>query len=747
MPVRALFVSTILLSAFLLFLIQPMLTKILLPLLGGSPAVWQTAMMFYQALLLGGYLYAHTATRYWGTKKQSRLHIVLLLLSCACLPIQLSSVDAFSPTEAPIGFLLVSLLLTIGAPFFILSANAPLLQHWYACHRATESDNPFALYSASNLGSFTALLAYPFAIEWLLPLSTQTALWSGLYAVFTMLLILCVAQINRHFAHETPMDSDGDAATEDAASPTPVQKLRWVALAFIPSSLMLGLTTYMTTDIAAAPLLWIIPLALYLATYVLAFHPRMPGYRFFLSEQPIIISLLMIGMATQLDAVTPFQAIHFIAFFAIAMVCHGQLALCRPQARHLTGFYVWVSVGGACGGVFNALIAPALFTHADEYWLVLVLGCFLRPKTEKAAREKRERVLDLLLPLTLAAVLILQYHGAALIERFVPEIIDRLQALRTELFMGRPVPESDAITACFIVLAGILLPKYCQHRPLRFGCAALVIFIAIPFAQSAKKDVIIYTERNFFGIITITERADPPLHFLEHGTTLHGIQSLEEDKRLALTTYYIHVRDIFRRLPDETRLKPVALGGLGAGTLACLGEEQQEFNFFEIDEAVKYIAQNPEFFTYLRDCSTRSTVTIADARIGMQGAADGHYGAIFMDAYSSDALPMHLLTLEALNIYARKLAPGGIIAFNISNRYLRLSQVLANLAQAAGMVAIERVAASKEANTTAAHWVVMARHWEDLAPLGYEKDGWRPMKANNDTLWTDDYSNLLSVLR
>lgn len=748
MNVRLLFTLTILLSAFLLFLIQPMLSKIILPRLGGSPAVWQTAMMFYQTLLLGGYIYAHASTRWLGTRRQSRFHIAFLLVSCICLPISLHVTTLFDPSTEPVRYLLVTLFLTIGLPFFILSANAPLIQHWYACHAHTASRNPYTLYSASNFGSFTALLSYPFLIEPWITLSGQTTVWSVLYAVFALLLIVCVAQLGRHFAAERPMEGETQEALEEARTPTTGQKIHWVALAFVPSSLMLGVTTHITTDIAAVPLLWVVPLALYLLTFVLAFHPAMPTYRFFVKEQVFIVAILLIAKATRLEMLTPFQLIHFLAFFAIAMLCHGQLALARPKARHLTGFYVWVSVGGALGGIFNALIAPQIFTSTMEYWLILSLACFLRPQTEEFRREFLQRLADFAAPLLLGGIFIAQYYLAPwLIHQFTPTG-DTPHALFTNLFPTPLLVDNSFLMLLTTLAACILLPGLCQHRPVRFGYCVLVIFMVIPFTQSDEQEVkILHRERNFFGISIVKSQEDPPAHIFTHGTTLHGIQSLDEKYRLHLASYYLHVQNIFNHLPDEVRLKPVAIGGLGAGTLACLGHEQQEFDFYEIDAAVKAIAENPALFTYLRDCPTRSTVQVIDARMGIAATKDARYGAIFMDAYSSDSLPMHLMTREALAIYLQKLAPNGILAFHISNRYLRLAPILANLAADAGLVAITKTAHSDEPNVVPAEWVIMARTNADLDATGYAEDGWSALTSDGSPPWTDDYSNIWEALR
>ncbi len=746
MPVRYLFTATILLSAFLLFLIQPMLSKLILPKLGGSPAVWKTAMMFYQALLLGGYVYAHTSTRLLGTRLQSKVHTGLLIASLIMLPISLRVTEMFEPTGEPVAFLLASLFLSIAIPFFVLAANAPLIQHWYASHSATQERDPYVLYSASNLGSFAALLAYPFLIEPLLSIPGQTNTWSVLYALFSALLIGCVYQLNRHFTQEVPVEGESEESLENAATPTGFQKLHWVVLAFVPSSLMLGLTTYVTTDIAAAPLLWIVPLALYLLTFVLAFHTRMHLYKFFLTTQTVIITALLLLRVSHIDTTMPFQLIHFLTFFTIAIVCHGQLSLQRPKNQHLTGFYVWISVGGALGGVFNALIAPEIFSMPIEYFLVIVLSCFLRPQTAEFPREWLERILDMVIPLALLGILILQYYLPDILFHFFPEAMESLVTVFAHTF-NQMAPGRYILTMLILLATCVAIPKLCDHRPVRLGLVVTIIFMALPYTNAGKGQEVLYQERNFFGVSRVKRSEDGEFHFYTHGTTLHGMQSQREETKLRLTSYYDHLRELFNSLPAALHERPVAVAGLGAGTLACLGVVGQQFDFYEIDVAVQHIAENPELFTYLRDCPTESRVIIRDARLGLQEAEDGMYGVIIMDAYSSDSLPVHLMTREALQIYMDKLAPGGILAFHISNRYLKLNDILANLADDAGLVAIERRSRARNRIDVSAHWVAMARDTDDFGETQLGEEGWRIMEPNGNRPWSDHYSNIVEALR
>lgn len=745
MPVRALFTATILLSAFLLLLIQPILSKIILPKLGGSPAVWQTSMMFYQALLLGGYVYAHAASRWLGSRRHALLHSGLLLLSTLTLPITLHVTSLYEPTAEPVLFLLVSLLVTISLPFFVLAANAPLIQHWHACHTRTCDKDPYMLYSASNLGSFAALLSYPFLIEPYLTLSRQTDTWSMLYALFGLLLLLCIIQLHRHFNTEAPLEGETQEQLEAARTPSAREKATWTALAFIPSSLMLGVTTHVSSDIAAVPLLWIVPLALYLLSFVLTFHSRMPGHGFFLKEQVMIIAMLLMAMITGLDTQTPFVFIHYLGFFAVAMVCHGQLSLSRPSSRHLTGFYVWISVGGALGGVFNALIAPQFFTTAHEYVIMLVLACFLRPQTLEFSHERLQRVLDALIPVVVVGMLAALSYLTEIATAFFPETTHHLFDSFSQI-LNKATGEHTLILLALLSLC-LALPWICQHRPIRFGLMVGLMFLAMPYAKHYATTEVLHRERNFFGISKVLMQKNPPLHVFMHGTTLHGMQALEKENRLKLTSYYAQVQSLFNSLPDEIRLRPVAVAGLGAGTLACLGKEQQVFDFFEIDSAVKRIAENPAFFTYLRDCPTQSTVTIQDARLGIEAAKDGRYGVILMDAYSSDSLPMHLITREALSSYLKKLAPGGVIGFHISNRYLKLETILSNLAADAGLVAIHRISRPSAINVVSSHWVFMARNHEDLASTNYKANDWNELTPNGNAPWTDNYSNILEALR
>ncbi len=748
MNANILFTCTIFLSAFLMFLIQPMLSKIMLPKLGGSPAVWQTSMVFYQALLLGGYIYAHLSTRWLGARNQAKLHMVLLGASAISLPIVLRATNLMEATSSPVAWLLLTLLFSVGLPFFVLSANAPLVQHWYACHGKTRNKDPYMLYSASNLGSFAALFCFPLLIEPLLSLQHQTNYWSVLYGVFMVLLGVCALQLNRHFFKEVPME-EVEVAHEKGSIPTWKKRGWWVLLAFVPSSLMLGLTTHVTTDIAAVPLLWIIPLALYLLTFVLVFNPKMPLYKFFLDRQVLLVALLLVVMIGDLTKSMPISLIiYFIAFFGISMVCHGQIALSRPKSSHLTEFYVWMSLGGVLGGVFNALIVPQIFVNTLEFPIILVLSCFLRPEAQVELNKVRSKLLDYIIPIGLSASMFGFAYLATNFSDSLGELVKDVMQMVGRNVTNQIISNHESlamVVSSFCVLSAFVLPIFCEKRTIRFGlCVAVLVFFTPVPPYIKIMGNILHQERNFFGVSRVEENEESRLYF--HGTTLHGVQHLDEQKRLQLLSYYAPTRDFYARLPKNIQSLPVAVAGLGAGTLACLGQKNQRFDFYEIDVAVKNIAENTKLFTYLRDCPPNSKVIIDDARLGIEKAPNHEYGTIIMDAYSSDSLPVHLITKEALAIYMQKLDEHGVIAFHISNKFIDLKPVLANLAADANLVAMVRNFPGEGGLFFPSKWVVMARDIKDFNDADMEKRGWVRLTPNGKPTWTDDYSNLIGAI-
>jgi hypothetical protein len=637
--VRLLFTITLFVSAALLFSVQPLIAKMLLPLLGGSPAVWNTCMVFFQSLLLAGYLYAHAATTWLGPRRQAPLHVGLLLLPVVVLPLAVSP-GWLPPADAnPIPWLLALLLVSVGLPFFMVATSAPLLQKWFARTGHPGGRDPYFLYAASNLGSLLALLSYPLLLEPYLRLAEQSWLWSSAYGLLVLLTTACAVVVWRAPARAPGGEGPQTTAEPGGAGPperlAPGRRLRWVALAFVPSSLMLGVTTHLSTDIAALPLLWVLPLALYLLSFILVFARRPPLPRR-LAERAFPMAVVLSALFFCLEALNPLWVplyldipLHLLTFFVVAVGCHGELAGDRPPERHLTEFYLWMASGGVLGGLFNALIAPVVFDRVVEYPLALVLAALLQPRAGAPAERPLSRWLDLALPLGLAALAAVLFAS--------------LSAFRF------------SSTAPSNVLAGLflLLCYTFEGRPIRFalGVGGVLLASALSPGHSGQT---LYRERSFFGVLRVAHDPTGQYRQLIHGTTLHGQQSLDPARRDEPLTYYHRtgpagqVLEVFQQRPAKPS---VGVVGLGAGSLACYARAEQDWTFYEIDPSVERIARDPRFFTYLQDCRAGGLrVVLGDARLRLREEPDRRHGLIILDAFSSDAIPIHLLTREALGL-------------------------------------------------------------------------------------------------
>ncbi len=763
MPV--LFAITLFVSAALLFCVQPLIAKLLLPRLGGTPAVWNTCRVFLQIALLAGYAYAHAATTWLGVRRQALVHAVLLFLPLAVLPLALPlwALESLPSTSSPIAWLLGALLTMVGLPFFVVATSGPLLQKWFADTGHPSGGDPYFLYAASNLGSMLGLIGYPLAFEPLLTLTQQGWLWAAGYGLLVVLTLLCALALWRSPGPWFPLPNRRARTAPGEALPggphAALPRFRWVALAFVPSSLMLGLTTYLTTDIAAIPLLWAIPLALYLLTFILTFarHTLVP-HTLMVQALPILVLLLMLMLlANVLNPVWLLLAVHLATFFAAAMVCHGELAQERPAPRHLTEFYLWLSVGGALGGLFNALVAPVLFNPAAvgdwlariglpsswaaplayhpvaEYPLALVLVCLLRPSLGPQERTWRSRLLDWALPLGIGGLTVGLFLG-------VQPLGLQAGPLRTALLFGLPA------VFCFVLM----------ERPVRFALGVgVVMLVSIQFTGASQRTL--YVERNFFGVVRVTEDHEGRYRRFIHGNTVHGQQNLDPARRFEAMAYYHRtgpIGHIFRVFDKKMNPPHVGITGLGAGGMACYAQPYQKWTYYEIDPAVERVARDPSLFTFLHDCPAQTVeVVLGDARLRLCEAPAQTYSLFFLDAFSSDSVPVHLITREALALYLDKLAPGGILVFNVSNRYLNLKPVLGALAQDAELVCRARddyPASDEEAKEweeigkCASMWVVMARQEADLGSLGNDPR-WRRVEGPLPPVWTDDYSNILAA--
>ena len=800
-----LFSATLFLSALLLFWVQPLAGKMVLPLLGGAPAVWNTCLLFFQAALLAGYGYVHASTRWLSTRAQVVLHVALLLVAAFALPVVISESRGGAPDEAhPALWLLKTLTLTAGPPFFALSASAPLLQRWFSRTRDPSAGDPYFLYSASNAGSLLALLAFPVLFEPTLTLGGQARAWTMGYGALVLLVVACAAMSLRAKSRESATrDAHASADETDAARATTVEsdavrnglggvggaaaltlkrRLRWALLAFVPSSLVMGVTTYVTTDLVAVPLLWVVPLALYLLSFVIVFArarvvPRGLAAKV-LPGAAVMLALVYLSGATQPAWFLIF--FHLLLLFTAALVCHGQLADERPDARHLSEFYLWLATGGALGGLFNALVAPLVFRTVVEYPLVIVLASYLRPAFLRergrllglrlgarrdtrvsqfgvedegvgdegvagsdegavgvngaAETEGRVRVVDLLPPLYLGAL------AAAL--AFMVQQFELRSVERAGLALGAPL---------------FLLNYFFAPRPLRFAVGLCAIMLASAYFYEPRGPVL-HESRNFYGTHRVTADYSGGVHWLSNGSTLHGTQYTDPKRACEPLSYY-HRRGPLGAVFDEfdtgsnTRARGVAVVGLGAGTTVAYARAGESWTFYEIDPEVIEIARDPALFTYLSSCASAPVrIVTGDARLRLREAPASAYDLIVLDAFSSDAVPAHLLTREAVALYLSKLAPGGRIAFHVSNRSLELERVALGVAADAGLdariFADEPDEKGRDPNHDASTWVVAARNAEDLGALARDAR-WQTANAfgKRPELWRDDFSNVVTLFK
>jgi spermidine synthase len=764
---QALFATTLFLSATLLFLIQPMIAKMILPLLGGAPTVWISCMIFFQTILLAGYFYAHAVTASMTGRAQRLLQIGLLLvplpaLALLTLPLALARGQAATgdgpsawlgppPIEAnPIPWLLGLLLVCVGLPFFVVATTAPLLQKWFANTKHPAAQDPYFLYGASNLGSILALLSYPALLEPYLGLKAQGGLWAAGYILLIALIAGCALVAGRSVAAASVAHApaepapDPKPATQDLGRPTWGRRLRWVVLAFVPSSLLLGVTTFISNDIAAIPLLWIIPLVLYLLTFILVFarSPLVP-HRLMVFVLPVLILMQLFWVLTGLtEPVWVVILIHLLTFFAAAMVCHGELVRDRPPAGHLTEFYVWMSVGGVLGGLFNVVLAPLLFSMVVEYPLETALACLLGPRPAPERRKPEMGWLNFGLPIigaVLATAAMVVFRGSS----------PHPSGFTLVLMLGVPL-------VCY------LLVSRWTDRPLLFGFGVGAILLVSSIGIGVQGTVLL-RERSFYGIHRVvleklTDSYGRPMGTyikLYHGHTLHGMQKLDKEKDPEPLTYYHRtgpIGQVFAAFDGPNSKPHVAVVGLGAGSIASYGRPGQEMTFYEIDPVVQRIAEDKQYFTFLHAARARGasvSVVLGDARLSLLRAPEQHYGLIVLDAFSSDAIPTHLLTREALQeVYLPKLADDGLLAFHISNKFLDLGPVVAVLAADAGLVGlIQADPGNMDIGKADSTWVVLARKEAHHGRLAGDARWERLRSRPGAPLWTDDFSNVLRTFR
>jgi hypothetical protein len=845
--VPKLFGVTLFVSATLLFLVQPMVGKMILPLVGGTPGVWNTCMVFFQALLLAGYYYAHKTSGNLPTSKQVKVHATLLVVTVGALAVGAALIENNSPvpivkslapqgSTVPFFGVLLLLAVAIGLPFFTVSTTAPLLQKWFSETGHPSAKDPYFLYAASNFGSLLALIGYPFLVEPNLRLVEQAWMWAIGFVALVVLIWLC----GRAVVHAPPLRQPAQKpkhAPRPVAEPPPhwSTKLRWLALAAVPSSLMLAVTTQVTTDMVSMPLLWVIPLALYLLTFIIVFSKTTPAWVHLGATLATPVLILLVVFTRVAESGFDFSGapkllqyflnvLPFLTFFFVALTCHGELARTRPSPQHLTEFYLIMSFGGMVGGLFNALFAPVVFTFVSEYPISLVVAAFLLPRLKVLVDPEGSKTLAAWTPrdyyrtMFWDVIAFLIFFAAA---RFLSAYFDDIREGCLWLINKSGIKMASKTAATIIVYGIPILASYfLVERPYRFGAVVGAIWLGtfLTFLINERKRPEEYRaihERSFFGVMKVepyraqvwiddqTAEKSPIFMRLVHGTTVHGMQHHEADgisigaalwplgmntpaDALGLAwiaepnyrfpgreplTYYHRtgpvgaIFDAFWQLneADPRRNREVACVGLGTGSLSCYARPRERMTFFEIDWAVRKLVDrevNEEDgrFTYLKRARQQGAdieFMMGDARLSLE-QTDRKWGLMLVDAFSSDSIPAHLLTLEAVQLYFDRLSENGLLALHISNRYLKLEPVVEMIVRKLGYAAIVMHDSTTDAyvdgkpefsGKLASTWILVARTREAFGPLSSDPR-WGPLKAEDSVgLWTDDYTPITKAFR
>ncbi|WP_249780581.1 fused MFS/spermidine synthase [Bradyrhizobium sp. dw_411] len=730
--ILAAYTVSIFVSALLLFSVQPLFTKMILPRLGGSPAVWSVAMVFFQSLLLGGYAYAHFLMTIRNRVIPVVIHLALLGIAFLTLPLAIGELWSTPPESGYQLWMLALFAGTVGLPFFALAANNPLLQAWFVRTRHPDGQDPYFLYASSNIGSFLALLSYPLLLEPVFSLRTQNLIWTYGYGLLILLIATCGGLLLAAPAYSFQDRKIVDAAT---ANPGWIDRGRWIFLAAVPSGLLIAVTAHISADIAAAPLLWVLPLSLYLLTWVLVFRTRpLLPHRWMLLLQPAAIAgiiLLLVGGGE--GNLFILLAGHLVCFFIIAMACHGELARRRPDARNLTGFYLALSFGGMLGGLFAGLIAPFSFNWIAEYPILLVMAALCRPDGKASASSTTRWYWPALI--TFAAIVVIASYMNG-------EAIRWLSDIRAPLI----------VCVATLSMIGAILLRIDRWKFAATIALSLLLIQLLPGYQHVE------TIRSFFGIHKILVTQDGRYHLLMHGTTVHGAEKILNDDGTPITgrpetiAYYHKEGGIGRAIAAARARKDgplhAAVIGLGSAALACASQPGESWRFFEIDQAVVDIARDPNRFSFIQKCQPNLQTVIGDARLTFAKEPDGIYDLIVLDAYSSDSIPVHLATREAMNIYKNKLAPHGVIVVHVSNRHLELASVIVGIANANHLKSwVFLNDPNRNAEYIFANQVVIvARDEADVGDIA-RSNMWTPATPDeHQRIWTDDYSNVVGAV-
>jgi SAM-dependent methyltransferase len=725
---RALFVATIFTGSFLLFLVQPLVARMALPRLGGAPNVWNSAMLVYQALLLAGYGYAHRLSK-MTVRRQAQLHIALLAVAAISLPIALADLPPPVPGMEVL-WVPALLALTIGPVFFLVSAQAPLIQRWYAADPAAGA--PWALYAASNLGSFSGLIAYPLLAEPLLPSGAQSWGWSIGYGLL-VLLVIATARSRWNAPRPAPVAAAGPGETIGAR-----RIALWLLLSAVPSGLMLSTTTHLTTDLFAMPLLWVIPLGLYLLSFTAAFSDNRTLVNAVSQAAPLFVLLAGGYAAASSHSATLGPVIGSVALlFIVCVALHGRLYDARPDPAQLTLFYFVMSAGGALGGLFTALVAPLVFDWAWEHPLLVLAAAALLPRSSLLDWRRMPGIDPA--PARIATAML--FAVALALCWFLYE---------TTTTEPEPTIKQYLLTVGIVGL-GCMLASSRWLLPL--------LLAALMYAQggwdTVNTSLADKRSRSYFGVYTVRDYPETRMRTLAHGTTLHGKQSRDPVLKRMPLTYYGPGSGAGIALANAARLfgpgARIGVVGLGTGTLACYHQRGQRWRFFEIDPAVLKYSRNGTF-TYVADCAPDAEVVIGDARLELAKLPAGSFDLIAVDAFSSDAIPLHLLTSEAIGVYVDRLSPKGVLLVHISNRYIDLEPVLAAAAKQRGLAAAARddVPEGDAAQLfTPSTWIAITRNPEQIAALGTAAPAfaWTPLDPPAARAWSDDHASILPYIR
>lgn len=718
------YIAAIFLSAALVFLVQPMFAKMATPLLGGAPNVWNVSLVCFQAALLLGYAYAHLLNHFvTSLRAQIGIHAAFLVSAAFVLPFQLSGALGDPDPSQPTLWLIGVFALSIAPPFAVIAATAPLIQSWYSRSGRADAHDPYHLYGASNIGSLIGLLAYPLLLEPLLPLAAQTISWSVGYGALAILLIASGLIAYSTGGGVAPAIAAAAETAEDSRLSKAgrwQQRFWWLACAFVPSSLLVGVTTHISTDIASVPFLWVAPLVIYITSFIIVFAKR-PAVSLEQSNRLLPLGVAIVALGLSSIASPPIivgLAIHLLVLFLAALVAHGAMAEDRPEANRLTEFYLIMSLGGVLGGAFNALLAPVLFSSVIEYPLMLLAVLLIRPNLRWMGNG-RTRVWSL--------VAIAGLCGAVLLHTLQGTHSDTVIAYRT---------------LQFIAIISIVFAANCRLGP--------VIAAACSFGISALGNPLSagIADRGFFGVVKVVERGE--VRVLMHGTTNHGSQYLAPEKALEPTTYYAPETPIGQIF--KTHFKPGNVGvvGLGTGSVACYAQPGQSYVYYEIDPLVVKYAKNPAHFTYLSKCTPNAEIILGDGRLNLAAEPAGRYDLLLIDAFSSDSVPVHLMTVEAVDLYLSRLSEDGLLVMHISNRHLDLSRIVARIADSLGVSAHYQFytadnPGARDFAVTSSQVVVLARSESALEAI---KDDarWSLLESDGKRAWRDDYSNVIGAI-